>query len=108
VTDTTAYTHVGHTAETGHVHSGRLYGHRDYRGVVHALADDRGNGQSWDFDPSNHFSGSQTGSFNGVGGLLRRLCPTGPRILPAEAVFKKSRNCGCFAVQSRFEFVIAP
>jgi hypothetical protein len=31
------YTHIGYRAQTGHVHTGRLYGHRDYAGKVHAL-----------------------------------------------------------------------
>ena len=31
------YTHVGFRREAGHVHTGRLYGHKDYRGRFHAL-----------------------------------------------------------------------
>jgi hypothetical protein len=31
------YTHVGYLRETSHVHTGRLYGHADYRGRSHAL-----------------------------------------------------------------------
>jgi hypothetical protein len=31
------YTHVGYRREAGYVHSGRLYGHADYRGRGHAL-----------------------------------------------------------------------
>ena len=30
------YTHFGFRPEVGYVHSGRLYGHADYRGVSHA------------------------------------------------------------------------
>jgi hypothetical protein len=31
------YTHVGYRRQVGHVHTGRLYGHADYRGKSHAL-----------------------------------------------------------------------
>jgi hypothetical protein len=31
------YTHTGYRPTTGHVHAGRLYGHRDYAGKVHAI-----------------------------------------------------------------------
>ena len=31
------HTHIGFSREVGHVHSGRLYGHADYRGKTHAL-----------------------------------------------------------------------
>ena len=33
----TPYTHVGSRREVGHVHAGRLYGHKDYSGRLHAL-----------------------------------------------------------------------
>lgn len=31
------YTHTGYHRQAGHVHTGRLYGHKDYRGKRHAL-----------------------------------------------------------------------
>ena len=31
------YSHVGYRREVGHVHTGRLYGHKDYTGRRHAL-----------------------------------------------------------------------
>jgi hypothetical protein len=37
VAATRTYAHVGYRPQTGHVHSGRLFGHRDYRGKVHAV-----------------------------------------------------------------------
>jgi hypothetical protein len=32
------YTHVGYSRELSGTHTGRLYGHGDYRGVSHALS----------------------------------------------------------------------
>ena len=31
------HTHIGHRRAIGRIHSGRLFGHRDYSGVTHAL-----------------------------------------------------------------------
>jgi hypothetical protein len=31
------YTHVGFKRFTGYIHRAKLYGHRDYHGVIHAI-----------------------------------------------------------------------